>query len=84
MEIFPNPFSNQISVVNKYQTTLNVDILDLNGLSVKQLKVDSLSTRTIDLSGLDEGLYIVSYRNPLTNEFKSETIVKALSNSSYK
>ena len=56
-ELFPNPFQDVIHIVNKNLEALGLVIYDLQGLRVKELKIQN-SVNELDLSDLSAGLYI--------------------------
>lgn len=62
LTMFPNPASTYVSIQN--DTDLNgatISIADLNGKEIESLSVsENTTTKIIDISGLNSGLYLVS------------------------
>jgi hypothetical protein len=58
---YPNPASTVVSVSNNYNILLtNVAINDINGRTVKTLKVNNLSEITMDIAELSSGVYFMN------------------------
>lgn len=76
-KIYPNPFSNKISLENTNSESqrpsgLNLTILNSIGQPVKQIKVTS-NKQTIDLSELNDGVYLLKI-----NDQKSTATMKII------
>lgn len=58
---YPNPANNVVNISNNYNITLtNVDINDINGRTVKTLKVSNLSEIQMNVSDLTSGVYFMN------------------------
>lgn len=58
---YPNPANNVVNISNNYNITLtNVDINDINGRTVKTMKVNNLSEVQIDVTELSAGVYFMN------------------------
>lgn len=61
--VFPNPFQNELnlSIANWQNEEVHIQIIDLNGKEQfnDQIEVDQLKGYTIDLSGMNRGLYFL-------------------------
>lgn len=59
--VFPNPTNNVINISNAENILVNgVDIVDLNGRTVKSVKYDGVGTAEINISELSSGLYMMN------------------------
>lgn len=59
--IYPNPVKNTITIDNKTNINISkIEIINLLGKKVKEIKVSDLSNQTIDISELNKGMYLVS------------------------
>ena len=72
--VFPNPASGTFSVKTATGEDLTVDIFDVNGRHVLNKKVGSRSN--IDVSNLDEGLYILTIKTGGRSVTKKLSIVR--------
>lgn len=60
LSVYPNPANNFINISNPDNIQINfVNILDLNGRMVKQVKLNAVSEATVDISELATGTYMV-------------------------
>jgi len=58
---YPNPANNVVNISNNYNITLtNVDINDINGRTVKTMKVNNLSEVQMDVTELSAGVYFMN------------------------
>lgn len=58
---YPNPANNVVNISNNDNITLtNVDINDINGRTVKTMKVNNLSEVQIDIAELSAGVYFMN------------------------
>jgi len=58
---FPNPASNVVNVSNNYNITLtDVTVTDINGRTVKSLKVNNLTEVQMNVSDLNSGVYFMN------------------------
>jgi len=58
--VFPNPASNVITVSGKDALVNGVELIDLNGRTVKALKVNNVSEAQINISDLSAGVYMMN------------------------
>ncbi len=72
--IFPNPADNKIYITNLQNSEdLSYEILDINGLLIEQKK---LKDNSIDVSGYDKGLYIISISMTGNKIVTKEIVIK--------
>ncbi len=64
IEVYPNPVTDIINVESSVQTSGRIRLLDLNGRSILDYPY-SESDRSIDLSGIENGIYILEIRTIL-------------------
>lgn len=58
--IYPNPFSSEISLdFDKAIQILDIELFTITGQSVKQLNLNNVQSKTVDLSNLASGMYIL-------------------------
>lgn len=62
LELYPNPTSSILFIDQPFNTTALVEIRDLRGAVVKTIQLIS-GERTIDVSHLDSGLYLLKITN---------------------
>jgi hypothetical protein len=73
VNLFPNPARDFITISNGTDVMINsIEIYDMNGRLVHQLKVDSTSDQTINVSELTTGMYFIN----ITSD--QATVVKRL------
>lgn len=59
--VFPNPANNVINISNAENILVDgVEIVDLNGRTVKSVKYDGVATAEINISELSSGLYMMN------------------------
>lgn len=59
--VYPNPATNVINVANANNTLLSaINIVDLNGRTVKSMKYDGATQAQINISDLASGVYIMN------------------------
>lgn len=59
-KVYPVPASNNITVSNSAKTTINqIQLADLNGRIVKDIKVQNASEANLDISDLNTGVYMM-------------------------
>ncbi len=65
LTFYPNPARNVLNIVldNLPNREGNLEIQDLNGRTIKQFLLDGKPTQSIDISGIDAGMYVVSVSN---------------------
>jgi PKD repeat protein len=60
IQIYPNPAKNTLNIVYNGSDVLNLEVTDITG---KKVISQTLKTKTIDVSGLTNGLYFVRLYN---------------------
>jgi hypothetical protein len=61
LSVFPNPASNVINVANASSSLINgVEVVDINGRTVKTVKFDGVAEAQINISDLASGMYIMN------------------------
>lgn len=60
ISIYPNPASDMFSLVSTTSTFENIKVTDLNGRTVKNINVNSLSSTEVNISDLTSGMYFVT------------------------
>ncbi|MCD8518460.1 MAG: T9SS type A sorting domain-containing protein [Flavobacterium sp.] len=74
VKIYPNPATDLINVmVSNFVGDLKVELFDINGRLVKSKSIDFSGNYTLDLNGLNSGVYIVKLTGTELNH--SEKIV---------
>jgi PKD repeat protein len=68
IKIYPNPFNDILNIYTD-QRDIEIKILTLDGITLKELKLIDENT-TIDLSQLRSGIYIVNIESNQTNTFQ--------------
>jgi len=58
ISLFPNPAENVLNIISKTDHTAKLSIIDISGKVVKQFSLEN-NTKSIDISDLRRGLYIV-------------------------
>ncbi|GGB66148.1 hypothetical protein GCM10007424_02630 [Flavobacterium suaedae] len=59
--VFPNPANNVVNIVNANNILVNaVEVVDLNGRTVKSVKFDGVSEAQINISELSSGVYMMN------------------------
>jgi hypothetical protein len=73
VSVYPNPALDVVTISNGTDVMINtIEIYDMNGRLVNQLKVDSNSDQTINVSELTTGMYLIN----ITSD--QATVVKRL------
>jgi hypothetical protein len=65
LKIFPNPASDNITIISKgtVPESYTVSIMSIQGQEVLNLKTQNSKLKTIDVSGLSNGVYILCLQN---------------------
>ena len=63
ISIYPNPATDQLTVISKQLSMNEVQITDIQGRIVYQYNESFTGTKTIDISGLQSGVYFVKFVN---------------------
>jgi hypothetical protein len=58
--VFPNPAANMITVSGTDALVNGIELIDLNGRTVKTLKVNGLSETQVNISDLSAGVYMMN------------------------
>ena len=75
ISIYPNPATDQLTVISKQLSMNEVQITDIQGRIVYQYNESFTGTKTIDISGLQSGVYFVKFvngNNCVTKKFVKE------------
>ncbi|MFT4848075.1 MAG: hypothetical protein ACI83B_000600 [Sediminicola sp.] len=73
VKVYPNPARDFVTISNSADVTINsIEIYDMNGRLVNQIKVDSTADQTVNVSELTTGMYFIN----ITSD--QATIVKRL------
>lgn len=67
VSIFPNPFNDQISIQTESQLN-SISVYSLSGSLV--FNIENISSKTIDLSVLNSGMYLIKIETNKSSEFK--------------
>lgn len=69
IKIYPNPTNGQINVkINQFVGKVKIQVSDLNGRLIKDINDDNFNIeRTIDLTGLQSGVYLVKVNSEEAN-----------------
>lgn len=70
--LYPNPAKNHITIESRVNLN-KIEILDLTGKFVREIKVSSSLAQTIDITDLNSGVYFVRYSNE--TETKTQKII---------
>jgi hypothetical protein len=58
--VFPNPSTNNFTITSSNSLTINgVEMYDINGRTVKSMKLDNLTSANVNISDLAPGVYMV-------------------------
>ena len=66
--IFPNPSQDVIKIVVNNYLINTVDILDPSGRVIRQIELPWLRETTINLDGLEQGVYMISINDTVTKK----------------
>jgi hypothetical protein len=73
VKVYPNPAHDFVTISNSADVTINsIEIYDMNGRLVNQIKVDSTADQTVNVSELTTGMYFIN----ITSD--QATVVKRL------
>lgn len=73
--VFPNPSTNNITITSSNSSTINgIEMVDINGRTVKSLKLDNLTSTDVNISDLSQGIYVVKISSE--NGSVSQKVVK--------
>jgi len=75
LSVFPNPANDVVTITNNANLLINaVQVNDINGRTVKTVKLDAVSEAQVNVSELNAGVY---FMNITTNEgVSTKKIVK--------
>lgn len=65
ISIYPNPTSDVFNLASTTSTIENITLTDLNGRTVKNINVNSLSSTEVNISDLTAGMYFVTVQTDL-------------------
>ncbi|MEX0595638.1 MAG: T9SS type A sorting domain-containing protein, partial [Candidatus Paceibacterota bacterium] len=63
IKVYPNPTSDNLYISGSNLAINNIEVLDVNGRILKSVDFANLTEVSIDLSGLTNGVYIVSIKS---------------------
>ncbi|MDC8002616.1 T9SS type A sorting domain-containing protein [Aureisphaera galaxeae] len=66
LSIFPNPSSDQITVVSENQNINNIAIFDVTGKQLIDMSNMDVQRQNISISSLAEGIYFININNLIT------------------
>lgn len=66
LKVYPNPATSNLHIENKAQEDLNVTIFNVSGQQVKATVISG-AHNTLDVSGLQDGMYYIKMQNANTN-----------------
>ena len=72
LSIYPNPAKDVVNIVYNGNEALNLEVTDITG---KKIMSETLKTKTIDVTGLNQGLYFVRLYNQ-NNDFVQKLVVE--------
>ena len=58
--IYPNPASSEINITSQLNGEANVKIYDMTGRCVKETRISNINNATINISDIDNGLYLIN------------------------
>ena len=59
-KIYPNPASTEIKITSQLNGEADVRIYDMTGRCVKDIHVNDMNNATINISDIDNGLYLIN------------------------
>lgn len=72
LSIYPNPAKDVVNIVYNGNEALNLEVTDITG---KKIMSQTLKTKTIDVTGLNQGLYFVRLYNQ-NNDFIQKLVIE--------
>ena len=75
IRIFPNPTTNKLIIEMQNRTDVNISIFNAIGQNVYESNVET-NNKTIDVTGLQTGIYFVKIKDLKGNILLSEKIIK--------
>ncbi|MDO9186152.1 MAG: T9SS type A sorting domain-containing protein [Bacteroidia bacterium] len=78
INVYPNPASNNITIVNKskIEQNFNFSLMNIQGQQIVNDQINFASSHNIDVSGLSNGVYILSLHNNKINYVSRVVIQK--------
>ena len=73
--MYPNPSNNQVNVSFPFSNNI-ITISDLFGRELKQWKMESGKLKMVDVSFLQQGVYVVEIKDEKGNLIASEKLFK--------
>jgi hypothetical protein len=74
LSVYPNPAANQLTLLNSTGTLVNFTIVDVLGREV--MSGEFSATKTIDVSSLEQGTFIVQFESAGQTTFKKLVVEK--------
>lgn len=76
LNVYPNPATNNLTIDNKSNTgqKFTLSLMNIQGQTIVNEYVNFKTTHTIDVSGLSNGVYILSLQNGNTNYIRRVVI----------
>jgi hypothetical protein len=75
LNLFPNPFKSQLNLEGLPNENLFIEIYDIFGKLTYSRKIRSISTHTVNTTGINSGLYILRIRNSDTGKVVANRII---------
>ncbi|MCW3786697.1 T9SS type A sorting domain-containing protein [Plebeiibacterium sediminum] len=75
VELFPNPASSFLNIVNNNSYASYIQIIDSKGLLVKDLTLNSVQTKSVHVDDLKPGMYIVKITSN-NNQYIEKIIIQ--------
>ncbi len=75
VNIYPNPASNVVSIVNNNHVIYEVEMISSRGDIVRVAKTGANSINAIEINDLSDGLYFLRFSNPTTGEFELQKLI---------
>ncbi len=73
--VFPNPATNELTIISKDENATSVLISDLNGRVIKEIEITNEKTK-IDLETISSGVYTYSIMNKQKTKLLSNKFIK--------
>lgn len=75
-KVYPNPFSNQISIQSDFQDELKIELYHIDGRCVRKARLTPTKKTLYNLDFLSSGLYTMLIKNPKGEILKVVKLIK--------